>query len=83
MISKRLRYLYLICFQSYLPKSQKYQYNFTKKDGDDLIEFRLSGATCKESIMEWVHKLEAITNVQYRVWKTYKCKKEDTYRVGV
>lgn len=42
----------------------------------------MSGPTDKEGVSEWVRAVETLSNVHYRVWKTYKCKKEGAYKVG-
>ncbi|XP_067930424.1 uncharacterized protein [Watersipora subatra] len=69
--------------EKYLPKSEKYSYNYTGREGSDLVIFRMTGLTCKESMRSWLEALEFICNVHYRVWKTYKGTKEGVYKVDL
>jgi len=66
-----------------LPKSHKYLYNYTTiNEEQNLIEFRVAGVTNRQTVAEWLQQLEYISQVRYRVWKTYKPKKEGAYKVA-
>lgn len=81
-MGKQIANVCLFIFQQYLPLSSKYSYKFVSHcKENDTIEFRVRGIETKKLIKEWIDVVGDLSHTQYKVWKTYKPQKDNTYRV--
>lgn len=69
--------------QQYLPLYSRYAYMFVSHcKENDTIEFRVRGIETKKLIKDWIETVGDLSNTQYKVWKTYKPQKDNTFRVS-
>lgn len=48
---------------------------------NDTVEFRMRGIETKKLLKEWIDVVGELSHTQYKVWKTYKPQKDNTFRV--